>query len=84
MLASAIAHYLSSALDDVHTKAWIFVIIFKKTQLVCFFVLYKMTVCVIACTDNPSSAIELLTRMQEPGSHYLLNSETTRIIDLRP
>lgn len=43
-----------------------------------------MTVCVIACTDNPSSAIELLTRMQEPGSHYLLNSETTRIIDLRP
>lgn len=58
---------------------------FKKIpELVCFFVLYKMTVCAIACTDNLSLAIELLTQMHEPGSHYVLNSKTTRIIGLRP
>lgn len=80
------AHYISSALDDVRTKACIFVILKKKKtkKLVFFFVLYKITVCAIACTDNLSSTTELLTQMHEPGSHYVLNSETTRIIDLRP
>lgn len=38
----------------------------------------------IACSDNLSSAIELLTQMHEPGSHYVLNPETARIIDLGP
>lgn len=58
----------------------------KKTnkQLVGFYVLYKMSVCAIACSDNLSSAIELLTQMHEPGSHYVLNPETARIIDLGP
>lgn len=49
-----------------------------------FYVLYKMSVCAIACSDNLSSAIELLTQMHEPGSHYVLNPETARIIDLGP
>lgn len=43
-----------------------------------------MTICAIACAHNQSLAIELLTQIYEPGSHYVLNSETTRIIDLRP
>lgn len=55
-----------------------------KKQLVGFYVLYKMSVCAIACSDNLSSAIELLTQMHEPGSHYVLNPETARIIDLGP